>query len=324
MAKRLDSNCSALAFYGFQLTESLKAQAYRKTVEWFEQVGYKPSHLHFYDAKLQGPTGVFANTAPKLAKAGFSNVEHLDIFHLAPGRRIDGRHPGLTVGFSFKPDSTQHGITECWSHMDLEVISSIFSLRCPELQSFADLMVTVLRPEYGIGYYGDSGYATGFAPYAGNVELTPEEEEYADWIGAWGNFGMPQRVYRQGLIRDVYPWNFVATRVLDAPAGKISIEKWIQQDARHGSLTRLTTQCTLWEVKDEDIPGVRKVLWDVGRIFDPNKINLPPSRLTSEELLHAALGGRAPEDAVVLRGSGEEVPTEEVKKLISKPKNKHK
>jgi hypothetical protein len=324
MAKRLDTNCSALAFYGFLSTEHVKAEAYRKTVKWFEHLGYQPTHLGVYNEQLRGRTALFPEMASKLTKGGFSKVDHLDIFHVEHGRRIDSRHPGLVVGFRFSADNEQHGQIESHACATVEAVSSLLFFPSPQLQEIAQTILETLKPEYGIGYHGDNGYATGYPPYPADAQLTPEEEQYAEWVSAWGDYGMPDRVYRQGLLRDVYQWNFVSMPVLDAPVGKTSLEKWIGEDPRRGTLTRLTKECTFWDVEDKNIPEVRKVLWDAGRIFNSEKISVPPSQLTSQELLRAALGGRAPEDVVVIRGSGEEIPTEEVKKLISKPKNKHK
>src|SRR5436309_3236870 len=70
--------------------------------------------------------------------------------------------------------------------------------------------VAALRPEYGIGYYrrrslGSGLYATGLGLDSGGPP-----EESADEIHhchQWGLDAMPRAVWRQGILRDVYPWN---------------------------------------------------------------------------------------------------------------------
>ena len=96
-----------------------------------------------------------------------------------------------------------------------------------------------------------------------------------------------------------------------------------RQDAKRGKLTPLTDKMLLWEVEDKHIPAVHEVLWEAGRIFDYHKYLEPPDPdWTPEDSLREVIGDTPPEDLIVLDGTGKEVPTSEIKKIVKRGKKK--
>jgi hypothetical protein len=77
---------------------------------------------------------------------------------------------------------------------------------------------------------------------------------------------MPKQVYRAGLLRDVYYWNFLTRTQLDRPVAGTTLEHWIGQDSRRGTVTPFAGDLWLWEVQDGEVTALRRAL-DEGGVF---------------------------------------------------------
>jgi hypothetical protein len=82
---------------------------------------------------------------------------------------------------------------------------------------------------------------------------------------------MVKQVFREGLLRDVYPWNFLTLPQLTRQVRGIALEQWIQRDARRGKLGLLCDGVSLWEVAEANIPEIRQELRQAHVIFDWRK-----------------------------------------------------
>lgn len=71
---------------------------------------------------------------------------------------------------------------------------------------------------------------------------------------------MEESVWRDGFLRDVYPWNFLNGAQLAMPVSGLTLERWISQDATKGSLERFSSGLTLWRVAPKRIGAVRAAL----------------------------------------------------------------
>ena len=146
-------------------------------------------------------------------------------------------------------------------------VSSLFPL--------ASKIVSILRPQYGIGYYRDWKlspyfYAIGM-PQGLGCDIgpdPPEVEEEIENISRWGDALYEKAVYTEGILRDVYPWNFLTASALKKKVDDVPLKKWIESSASRGSLKPLSQGVVLWQVKQANIPRIRKVLWDAGIIFN--------------------------------------------------------
>src|SRR5262249_36950910 len=140
--------------------------------------------------------------------------------------------------------------------------SSIVPLSRSAMLPFVQDIVGILKPAYGIGYKRDHrlgpamyavGICQGLGPGGYGVGLSEAEREEADSISNWGD-GMASRIWQQGLLRDVYPWNFLTGHQLAKLVDSVPLEQWIRLDARRGTLDPLSDDVFLWEVKEHDLP----------------------------------------------------------------------
>ncbi len=145
----------------------------------------------------------------------------------------------------------------------------------PISNSWVSELCSLLTPLYGIGYIRHidrcpDAFAYGLNILSGSHStiLTAEEQLEADSIGAWGFDGLDGRVYRRGILRDVYRWNFLTAAQLQSSVREQCLSEWIATGLNRGTLSRFTSTITLWEVPVSVIAGVRSELQAAKVIFD--------------------------------------------------------
>jgi hypothetical protein len=151
----------------------------------------------------------------------------------------------------------------------------VTSLEDDRLDRLLKSFVSSLKPVYGISYHrghdeGPLFYALGmnYAPTAELAVRPKEGEDTALAISRWGDLGMVKEVYKQGTLRDVYPYNFLTEPQLTRRVGKQTLQDWISADSSRGALTRLDDRMMLWKVAARQIKSIREELWSAGIIFD--------------------------------------------------------
>lgn len=259
--------CAAIAFYGIDSGAKAAESFYCTTVEWFNRLGCPPDKVGIKGQGHRGKLGSFALGNAKLQKTGFDGVENFEIVCSTPNA-VTGNDFFVTADWSAK-----------YSYAVIAARSSLATLSSASMLPLAQTVVRQLKLEYGIGYtrahqLGPAMYAIGICQGLGpggyGVDLTEAEREEADSISRWGD-GMTERVWRKGLLRDVYFWNLLTKPQLTKKVGSLPLEQWIQQDESRGKLSTLENGVCLWEVHDADLPGVRGKLREAGIIFDWRK-----------------------------------------------------
>lgn len=318
MADNYGIEMSAVGFYGFSATAKQKSLLKTAIIDWFLDYKYAPneegaSGLGFSKVKKPSPA-----IQKKLDRRGYAEVTAFE-FYYTPPSGVGLKYPWLQALF----------MTRANGFVGFTIKSDLARVPSQPLFSRMRDVASAIRPSYGIGIRRDvKQYADAylFGCVGGLDSSIPEEEEEELNISRWGDIGMEEyEVYAKGELRDVYPWNFLTTPQLTAPVGRQSLEQWIRANPGFGKLISVTDEMLLWETNEDRIPEARKVLWDAGRIFDYRKYLGPPGPpLTAEETLKQVLDafGGEPEDFQILDGMGEDVPVDEVRKRIGKPKGK--
>ncbi|HBS29609.1 MAG TPA: hypothetical protein DEB06_09215 [Phycisphaerales bacterium] len=98
-----------------------------------------------------------------------------------------------------------------------------------------------------------------------------QHEEYGMNISRWGySVGCRPEVYAAGILRDIYPHNYLSAPYLDAPIGRTAktLREWIQDDpVERGTLSPFTDLLTDWAPPVKNIPTIREALYRAGRVF---------------------------------------------------------
>jgi hypothetical protein len=254
-----------LAFYGVDPSPKVSEDFFLTVGEWFAELGYSPDALGVVGAGHSGKVGDYRRTKAKLEKVGFSNVESLSVRVSDPSKTIPWMEYLASACFSHAGDDGGYAI-----------VAAPSSLATKDLWlPVAHKLIRGVRPAYGIGFkrelhLGPVMYAMGVCQGLG-VGLTGDAYEQARNISRWSDLGMVEEVYREGLLRDVYPWNFLTQPQLTKPVGGVPLEHWIRRDTTWGILSPLRGGVFLWEVDEAHVPAVQLALHQAGAIFDWRK-----------------------------------------------------
>lgn len=259
MTKQFSDECAVVAFYGGSISPKSVEPLYHHVVEWFDSLDCHPDKLGVKGKGFSGKVGSFSRNNARLKKSGFSEVEEFSLYSLVPGGEVPLWDWSVTTEIS-KQDS----------YCVIGARSSLASLSHGTLLDMACKAIEVLKPSYGIGFrremrLGPSLYATGLAQ---GLDTWGEQRQEVSRINRWGDVGLEQRVYEQGILRDVYPWNFLTDSQLSRQLNGRSLKEWITQESRRGTLSDLTNSVSFWEVDESQVSPIRSELQSAGVIFD--------------------------------------------------------
>lgn len=231
--------------------------ALTESTKFMGSLGYPPAYLSVH-RRARGPKHQsFESAWRRLAKEGLDGVRAVYAYDLAPGGDLPVSHWRAFLDCSRDDAYYQLGAAlEYKPGADAEILE------------FTESMVDVLSPKYGIGFFrprklGPAIYGIGLS--AGLDLIGPEREEVAR-ITRWGD-GMASRVYDQGYLRDVYPYNWLTEPQLARTVNNLSLGDWISHASNRGSLSKVGERHMLWTVPEADIEEVRSLLWDSGLVF---------------------------------------------------------
>src|SRR5262245_12618661 len=202
-------NCTVLALYGIDTSAELAGRFYHSALSWFRVNGHWPNRIGVRGPGFSGKEVDFSKVNNRLQRRGFKDVANIILVTMFPGGQIPVRDWLLTVDWSANERSAV-----------IAAESPIVPFRSEGFRRYAEEVVRLLRPEYGIAYQmphflAPDMYAFGIGQQLGTI-LTGEAYEEARNRSRWLDMGMVQSVWRAGVIRDVYPWNFLTAPQLDA------------------------------------------------------------------------------------------------------------
>jgi hypothetical protein len=265
-----EEDCSVLALYGIDRSAEAAEQFYNAALSWFRHHGYSPDRLTVVGPAFNDQSGEFAETNRQLQRQGFEGVTGIFLVTLWPGGQFPIRDWLMKVSWSGKNHYTI-----------IAAENAIVPFRSDGFRRFAEEVVRLLKPGYGTGYHmlrlvAPDMHALGIQQQLGEI-LTGEAYEESRNVARWGNMGMEQSVWQVGVIRDVYPWNFLTAPQLDAAVEGSSLQEWISQDPQRGCLTDVSDSVVLWDVPEESIPHIRARLKEAHLLFDWRRFVGKPS-----------------------------------------------
>ena len=191
-------------------------------VKWFGELGHPPDKAG-YGPRICAQLGSFDRFNAKLAKKGFRKVTGLTLVATTPRAQIWSDDYYVTASYMGEDDELT---------ADVVARSSVATLSATSLLPVARELAAILKPAYGIGYTRAHRLDPEFYAIGMNVDrddLTPDELAEQDWIGTWGETLFTDQVYRKGILRDVYRWNFLTRPHLKKKVGGVPLDRWIRQ-----------------------------------------------------------------------------------------------
>jgi hypothetical protein len=266
-SKTISEECSVIAFYGIEPNVQVAERLYHTMVEWFTDLGYPPDKVGITGPGHSNKVVSFSRGNAKLLKRGFEGVTDFEL--------LSTISETLRVQHNYHLTAIYNGRAKRLYAL-VVARSALATLSPTSMLPIARVMAQELKPGYGIGYRrehrrGPEFYVFGICRGLGfggyGVNLSEAEREEASSISRWSN-AMDEQVWREGTLRDVYPWNFLNVRQLNMEVQGRSLRDWIKQDPRRGSLAAVSDAIALWDVPDVSIPEIRRQLKDAHLLFD--------------------------------------------------------
>jgi hypothetical protein len=118
---------------------------------------------------------------------------------------------------------------------------------------------------YGYLFFLPQSFMPEYHPLgrSGHEPFTNDEEQQN--TGWWS--GYKDLIPPPGMLRNVYPVNFLSCQLLDLPVHGTTLEQWIRKNTSRGTLERLTDNVMTWTVPVENIPAIREQLFVAGVLF---------------------------------------------------------
>lgn len=252
---------SVIAFYGVSSTEPSMSSFYKIVIDWFNELGYPPDKISVHGVGHSGKPILFSRTDSRIRKNGFKDINSFTIFATHPEGKTPVNDYYLMASYDGNPENEYCFIAAC---------SSIANLSSNTMLPLAKKLISAVNFEYGIGYtrkhhLGPAMYAIGIGQGLGSGGSDYEEGLN---ITQWGNIGMTHKIYCEGYIREIYPWNFLTDKQLQLSVGNVKFIEWIQEQPVRGSLELISSDITLWKVEDNNIHAIRQCLQSTGNIFN--------------------------------------------------------
>lgn len=253
-----DAEAAVVAFYGVRLDEEVLREVYEVAVEWLHSVGVAATHMSVRGTGFTGKVGVAERVLRRVKEVGFSPVESFSLFSLGPSGRIPVSDSLASFECSSGGSYVVAGASSCLTSLDAVAGGAI-----------AKKLASVAKPAYGIGYcrerrLGPEFYAIGVCQGLG---MSGNEYLEGVQISRWGDSGMKLHVYSNGLLRDVYPYNYLNDAHLGRRIDGMPLQEWIQKDEARGRLEPIAG-LYVWTLGEDMVPAVRRALGPAGVIWD--------------------------------------------------------
>lgn len=251
--------CSALAFYWKGTGEPRVAGFYQVVVGWLKNIGHPPTRIGVDRKGVSGKIVNFADMEARLKTGGFADITGIELYAMDSDE---------TPKWDYL---TKCSYSQSESYAVVAARSSLATLSQASMFPLAQSMIRELKPEYGIGYTrllneGPDLYAVGIGVGDGLGQSESEREEAlrrARWSDA-----MSEHLWDQGLLRDVYPWNFLTQPHLSRAVKELTLQQWITQEPERGTLQQVGEGVLMWNVPLARIADIRKELQDNDVIFN--------------------------------------------------------
>ncbi len=251
----MSSPAAVVAFYGISSDADAMREFCSALTAWMAGLGHPTNRVTVHKAGRRKKAEY--RTTDTIMKEGFRDTVALTLAALPEGAEIPMRD------YSIEACCSVDG-----SFAFVAVRTSIATLSQDELLPMARQLVGFLQPAYGTGYVGNSSYAIGINEGSEDDEFSGPRYEEKLTVSRWGDMGMIEEVYRQGIVRDIYPWNFLSSVHLERPVSGTTLGEWIREDRARGSLERIREGAWFWEVASENLAAIKGALRDTGVIFD--------------------------------------------------------
>lgn len=218
--------------------------------EWFRQENIKPTKIDYTGKNgVKGRSTIkFENGKKQLESCNFEGIDGIWVSATLP-------HVGIEmIDFMFAAhldcSSTRGTFMLCWD-------DQVTKFERGYLENLAKSSYLYLQPAYGYSYQREFQYNPSFYPFGmtgGNSISREEEVQITKWQVEYSGNGN----YKTGMLRDIYPINFLSANHMRIEIEGQKLLDWIQSNSSHGDLEQLLPDLWSWWIPKEDIEIVKQ------------------------------------------------------------------
>jgi hypothetical protein len=253
-------------------------RSFHETVTaWLRGIGLSPDQVLIGRPCLGDISGDLASVTSALDGAGFTGIESEEI-------TVSPEDSEATT--------TQFVVNATYSDGRYAVVAvrgTVANYTNGRLVSLAQGLIEALSPSYGFGHHmalflEPQLYALGKIPRLFQMFQPPEDEEgdepeddpadvrdisramiedpdqSLEQIVQWGKMAMPMELYRKGILRDFYPWNFLNKAQRSALVEGVTLEQWIEADRSRGKIGPAPCDLAFWAIEPDRVDEIKPVL----------------------------------------------------------------
>jgi len=143
--------------------------------------------------------------------------------------------------------------------LDCRSVARSFALLADEEASF----------EYGYAF--NAPYSLSIETYgpglaSSGVLAAGQEDAYAWQRSLNSALAQGTRPHRRGMLRFVYPLNFLGTQLVDSPVNDESLASWIEAHPSRGVLSKIGRNLWEWSIPEKEISEIRRQLGALGKL----------------------------------------------------------
>ena len=257
MTDRCEELCFCLVFYGVTPREG-DLVLLSEVDELFSAVDLPTSHLHVSAPGFGRRYLRFGPAWKRLLEAPLERVDSVSLYTMPDGWQ-----------------STSDWLVEC--HLERDESCFILSVGLEHVPDGVERILGFvlprlqrIHPGYGIGVLRPRNhwtylFAMGIG-YGGGWRYEGWEYEENRLTSRWIQ-GMNDEVWREGVLRDVYPYNLLTAAHLERDVGGVSLRAWIEAHPWRGRLEQHGAEYALWTVDEAHLLEVRRALAPLGALY---------------------------------------------------------
>lgn len=222
--------------------------------DWFKKGGLVPSRISGRAGKTVG----FEREKKRLEKEDFKSIRDGVWIGALPPKVGTEMFDFIFAAHLYRHPRGTATMVLCWD-------SQLINFKRDYMETLIKGFYSYLEPSYGYGYQREFKFGPSFYPFGVLVGIDSFSEE-ANQITKWGNeYNYSDGNYKTGMLRDIYPINFLSKTHLSQKVGGTTLQNWIESTPQHGELQSLIEeQFWSWWVHEGKIPVVREELRPTG------------------------------------------------------------
>lgn len=248
---------NALVLHDFKRDEINWEEWFYYIESWFHKGGLIPNRI----SGVNGKTIKFENGKKRLERESFAGVGKDGVWIISTPPKVG------TEMFDYIFAVDMHGVCEgrrtlvlCWDDQMIRFDRDYIDNLAKDLYRF-------FEPAYGYGYQRLFKQGPSFYPFGVIAGLEYGEPE-RKLISKWGNeYSYEDGDYKTGLLRDIYPINFLSqahfVQVIDGQP----LKAWIESSPNHGELKQLAENLWSWWIPEEKISAIREKFIPTGLLL---------------------------------------------------------